>query len=113
VELKNPRSKITGETPVLKETTHLFFPLGDFQERLEAYIRERHAAEPWKENVLQYVRGWFKDGLQDRAVTRDLEWGVKIPLPGYDHKVIYVWFDAVLGYISSTKEWAERLHREG
>jgi methionyl-tRNA synthetase len=105
-QLKNPRSKITGETPVMKETTHLYFPLGDFQERLDAYVRERSAAEPWKENVLQYVRGWFKDGLQDRAVTRDLDWGVKIPLPGYESKVIYVWFDAVLGYISATKEWA-------
>jgi methionyl-tRNA synthetase len=107
-QLKNPRSKITGETPVLKETTHLYFPLGDFQKRLEEYVRDRHAREPWKDNVLQYVRGWFKDGLQDRAVTRDLDWGVKIPLPGYETKVIYVWFDAVLGYISSTKEWAER-----
>lgn len=108
VQLKNPRSKITGETPVLKETTHLYFPLGDFQQRLEEYVKERNAREAWKVNVLQYVRGWFKDGLQDRAVTRDLDWGVKIPLPGYESKVIYVWFDAVLGYISSTKEWAER-----
>lgn len=107
--LINPRSKISGEPPILRETSHLYFPLGDFQERLEAYIQERHARDGWKENVLQYCRSWFKEGLQDRAVTRDLDWGVKIPLPGYENKVLYVWFDAVLGYISSTQEWAQRL----
>lgn len=108
LQLINPRSKITGETPVVRDATHWYFPLGAYQERLEAYIRQRDAADGWKENVLNYVRGWFKDGLQDRAVTRDLDWGVKIPLPGYERKVIYVWFDAVLGYISSTREWAAR-----
>jgi len=108
-QLINPRSKISGEPPILRETSHLYFPLGDFQQRLEAYITERHARDGWKENVLQYCRSWFKEGLQDRAVTRDLDWGVKIPLPGYENKVLYVWFDAVLGYISSTKEWAQSL----
>ena len=108
-ELINPRSKISGEVPVLRETSHLFFPLGEFQSRLEAYIRERSARDGWKENVLKYCQSWFKDGLQDRAVTRDLDWGVKIPLKGYESKVLYVWFDAVLGYISSTKEWSQRI----
>ncbi|MEW6510268.1 MAG: methionine--tRNA ligase [Bacteroidota bacterium] len=108
LQVKDPRSTITGETPVVRETTHLYFPLGEFQSRLEEYIRERDKRDGWKENVLQYCRGWFKEGLQDRAVTRDLSWGVKIPLPGYERKVIYVWFDAVLGYISSTREWADR-----
>ncbi len=108
LELINPRSKITGKTPVVRETSHWYFPLGDFQNRLEAYIRDASTKEPWKENVLQYCRGWFKEGLQDRAVTRDLDWGVKVPLKGYENKVIYVWFDAVLGYISSTREWAEQ-----
>lgn len=107
-ELINPRSKITGEKPVLRDTVHLYFPLGDFQRRLEEYVRERDARDGWKENVLKYCRSWFKDGLQDRAVTRDLDWGVKIPIAGYESKVLYVWFDAVLGYISSTKEWAAR-----
>ncbi|HUI65069.1 MAG TPA: methionine--tRNA ligase [Bacteroidota bacterium] len=111
MQLKNPRSSISGETPVVRETTHLYFPLGVYQSRLEAYIREANEREPWKENVLQYCRGWFKEGLQDRAVTRDLDWGVKIPIPGYENKVIYVWFDAVLGYVSSTIEWAERAGR--
>jgi methionyl-tRNA synthetase len=108
LQLKEPRSKITGERPVVRDTTHLYFPLGEFQQRLEEYVREMDRQDGWKENVLQYCRGWFKDGLQDRAVTRDLDWGVKIPLPGYESKVIYVWFDAVLGYISSTREWAEK-----
>ncbi len=107
-ELINPRSKITGKTPVVRETSHWYFPLGDFQKRLEQYIQSSAAKEPWKENVLQYCRSWFNDGLQDRAVTRDLEWGVRVPLPGYERKVIYVWFDAVLGYISSTREWASQ-----
>ncbi len=107
-QLINPRSKISGEAPVLRETNHLYFPLGAFQHRLEAYIAERNARDGWKENVLKYCQSWFTEGLEDRAVTRDLDWGVKIPLPGYESKVLYVWFDAVLGYISSTKEWAQR-----
>lgn len=111
LQLLNPRSKITGDTPVVRETTHLYFPLGEYQKRLEEYVARSDAADGWKENVLQYCRGWFREGLQDRAVTRDLSWGVKIPIPGYETKVIYVWFDAVLGYISSTKEWAQRSGR--
>ncbi len=107
-ELKNPKSKITGQTPVLKETSHWFFPLGDYQSKLEKYINEMNEKYGWKENVLQYCRGWFKDGLKDRAVTRDLDWGVKVPIKNAEGKVIYVWFDAVLGYISATKELSEK-----
>lgn len=108
-DLRNPKSKITGETPVLKETSHWYFPLGRFQERLEKYIDEMNQKYGWKENVLQYCRGWFKDGLKDRAYTRDLDWGVKVPLENAEGKVLYVWFDAVLGYISATKELSEQL----
>ena len=108
-ELINPRSKITGETPTVRETTHLYFPLGDYQKKLEAYINSANERDGWKENVLQYCRSWFKEGLQDRAVTRDLQWGVRVPLEGFENKVLYVWFDAVLGYISSTKEWSTRI----
>lgn len=108
-ELINPKSKITGQTPVVRETSHMFFPLGKYQQKLEAYVKERNERDGWKENVLNYCRSWFKNGLQDRAVTRDLDWGVKIPLPGYENKVLYVWFDAVLGYISSTKEWSQHI----
>ncbi len=107
-ELKNPRSKISGGTPSLKETTHYYFPLGKYQKRLEAYVDEMNEKYGWKDNVLQYCRGWFKDGLKDRAITRDLDWGIKVPVDGAEGKVIYVWFEAVLGYISSTKEFAQK-----
>ena len=106
--LKNPLSKISGNTPILKETSHWFFPLGKFQERLESYINEMDDKYHWKENVLQYCRSWFKDGLQDRAVTRDLDWGIPVPLDAAKGKVLYVWFEAVLGYISAAKELSEK-----
>ena len=105
-ELKNPKSKVTGETPVLKETTHYYFPLGKYQPALEKYVDEMNEKYGWKENVLQYCRGWFKDGLKERAITRDLDWGIKVPVSSAAGKVIYVWFEAVLGYISSTKEYS-------
>jgi methionyl-tRNA synthetase len=110
-ELIEPKCKVCGNTPVVRETKHLYFPLGDFQERLEAYIDERNKRDGWKDNVLQYCQSWFKTGLQDRAVTRDLPWGVPVPVEGYRDKVIYVWFDAVLGYISATKEWSNRQNK--
>lgn len=106
-ELLNPKSKISGGTPELKETSHWYFSLGDYQEFLENYIDEMNKKYGWKENVLQYCKGWFKDRLKDRAVTRDLDWGVKVPLDSAEGKVIYVWFEAVLGYISATKIYAE------
>lgn len=105
-ELRDPKCKICGTTPVVRETSHWYFPLGEYQARLEKYIKERDQRDGWKDNVLRYCEGWFKDGLQDRAVSRDLSWGVPVPVKGYEKKVIYVWFDAVLGYISSSKEWA-------
>jgi len=104
--LIEPKCKICGTAPVIRETSHWYFPLGDFQSRLEAYVGERDKRDGWKENVLRYCESWFKEGLQDRAVTRDLTWGVKVPVEGYESKVLYVWFDAVLGYITSGKEWA-------
>jgi methionyl-tRNA synthetase len=106
-ELINPRSLLSDATPVVRESTHWNFPLGDFQARLEQYV-ESHAGD-WKDNVLQQVRSWLKAGLGDRPITRDLTWGVRVPGEEEQGKVIYVWFDAVLGYISSTKEWAERM----
>lgn len=104
-ELINPKCKLCGATPVVRTTKHFYLPLGDFQKKLESYV---HSHSEWKENVVKYCDGWFKEGLQDRAVTRDLNWGVPVPLEEFSDKVIYVWFDAVLGYISSTKEWAQR-----
>lgn len=111
IELLNPRSKITGTPPSIRETTHWYFPLGRFQKDLEKYVIAADKRNKWKENVLQYCRSWFKEGLQDRAVTRDLGWGVRVPLKGYEEKVLYVWFEAVLGYISSTKEWAKKIRK--
>ncbi|MDX1699155.1 MAG: methionine--tRNA ligase, partial [Melioribacteraceae bacterium] len=102
-ELIKPISKISGQTPELRETSHFYFSLGDYQEFLEKYINDMNEMFGWKENVLQYCKGWFRDGLKDRAVTRDLDWGIQVPLEGLQGKVIYVWFEAVLGYISATK----------
>lgn len=107
-ELKNPKSKISGEMPILRETSHWFFPLGDYQEKLENYISTMNMAYNWKENVLQYCKGWFREGLKDRAVTRDLDWGVPVPIENAQGKVLYVWFDAVLGYISAAKEFSQQ-----
>ncbi|HPN35258.1 MAG TPA: methionine--tRNA ligase [bacterium] len=105
-ELIKPYCKVCGHPPVLKDTRHLFFKLGDFQSRLETWLAEK---KNWKENVLNYCRGWFKEGLGERAVTRDLKWGIPAPAAGYEDKMIYVWFEAPIGYISATKEWAERI----
>lgn len=101
LELINPRSKITGDTPVVKEATHFYFPLEKYQEKLSEWIFSK---TNWKQNVINYCKSWFKAGLRDRAITRDLDWGVKVPLEGYDGKVIYVWVEAPVGYISATKE---------
>ncbi|PJA77003.1 methionine--tRNA ligase [bacterium CG_4_9_14_3_um_filter_65_15] len=102
-ELLEPRNVQDNSPLELRQTTHWFLPLGDFQDRLVAMM---DAHPEWKDNVLQYCRGWFQDGLSDRAVTRDLNWGVPVPLPDHEGKVFYVWFEAPIGYISSTREWA-------
>lgn len=101
LELINPKSKISGDTPVVKESTHYYFPLEKFQPELEKWLSTK---TNWKPNVKNYCDGWFKTGLKDRAITRDMDWGVSVPLPGYEGKVIYVWFEAPIGYISATKE---------
>ncbi|WP_339649592.1 methionine--tRNA ligase [uncultured Salegentibacter sp.] len=106
-DLINPKSAITGEVPTLKETRHWFLPLDQYQEWLDEWIIKGHAHD-WKSNVHGQVKSWLNDGLRARAVTRDLDWGIPVPVEGGDGKVLYVWFDAPIGYISSTKEWAER-----
>jgi methionyl-tRNA synthetase len=105
-DLLEPRSKLTGATPETRETTHFFLDLPQFQERLAAWVAER--GQHWRPAVLGFVQGWLKEGLRARAITRDLDWGVPIPLEGYEDKRIYVWFDAVIGYLSASMEWAER-----
>lgn len=102
-DLIDPVSAITGNKPLIKSTEHWFIPLGDFQEKLEKWIDSR---EGWKANVIGQCKSWLDSGLGDRAVTRDLTWGVPVPLPDAEGKVLYVWFDAPIGYISATKEWA-------
>lgn len=106
-DLINPKSTITGETPIIKETKHWFLPLDRYQDFLQKWILEDHAKD-WKANVLGQVKSWLDDGLKPRAVTRDLDWGIDVPVEGAEGKKLYVWFDAPIGYISSTKEWAAK-----
>ena len=106
-DLINPKSSITGNTPALKETKHWFLPLDQYEPWLKEWIVEGHKKD-WKSNVYGQCKSWIDDGLRPRAVTRDLDWGIPVPVEGADGKVLYVWFDAPIGYISATKEWAEK-----
>ena len=106
-DLINPKSSITGNTPALKETKHWFLPLDQYEPWLKEWIVEGHKKD-WKSNVYGQCKSWIDDGLRPRAVTRDLDWGIPVPIEGADGKVLYVWFDAPIGYISATKEWAEK-----
>jgi methionyl-tRNA synthetase len=103
-DLKSPHCRICGSTPEFRETEHFFLKLSAFQEPLLEWVKKQ---EHWRVNVRNFTQRYLEDGLKDRAITRDIEWGVKIPLPGYDSKRIYVWFEAVIGYLSASKEWAE------
>ncbi|EAR02483.1 methionine--tRNA ligase [Maribacter sp. HTCC2170] len=106
-DLINPKSTITGAIPTLKETKHWFLPLDRYEDFLKEWILKGHKKD-WKPNVYGQCKSWIDDGLKPRAVTRDLDWGIPVPVKGGEGKVLYVWFDAPIGYISSTKEWAER-----
>ncbi|SDB63487.1 methionyl-tRNA synthetase [Flavobacteriaceae bacterium MAR_2010_188] len=110
-DLINPKSAITGNLPTLKETKHWFLPLDQYEDFLREWILKGHKKD-WKTNVYGQVKSWIDDGLRPRAVTRDLDWGIPVPLPDAEGKVLYVWFDAPIGYISSTKEWAERVGKD-
>lgn len=101
-DLIDPHSTISGATPVMKETTHWYLPLGEYEGFLREWILDGH--KEWKPNVYGQCKSWLDLGLQPRAVTRDLDWGVPVPLEGAEGKVLYVWFDAPIGYISNTKE---------
>ncbi len=104
-ELRDPRSKLSGATPVLRETEHFYYRYSDFSERVGEYLDSR---EGWRPHVLNFAKGWIDEGLLDRAITRDIEWGIPVPVddlgPG---KSIYVWYDAVIGYLSASQEWAQ------
>lgn len=110
-DLINPKSTITGTTPSTKETTHWFLPLDRYEEFLREWILKGHK-DDWKPNVYGQCKSWIEGGLEPRAVTRDLDWGIPVPVKGGEGKVLYVWFDAPIGYISSTKEWAERENKD-
>lgn len=105
VQLINARCKLCGNSPVLRETFHYFFTLSQFQDQLSEWIGSK---SNWRGNVINFCNNWFKEGLENRAVTRDLKWGVPVPLDDAKDKVLYVWFEAPIGYISATKEWAEK-----
>lgn len=113
-ELINPTSTISGNTPVLKETTHWFLPMDQHEEWLKKWIEtgqlegnQQHDVAAWRKQVIGQCKSWIDNGLQPRSITRDLEWGVQVPTEGGEGKVLYVWFDAPIGYISATKQWAE------
>ncbi|RLD75180.1 MAG: methionine--tRNA ligase [Bacteroidetes bacterium] len=107
LELKNPKSALSGNIPVLKETKHWYLPLDQYEGWLDEWIIKGHK-DDWKPNVYGQVKAWVDQGLRPRAVTRDLNWGVEVPLKDAEGKVLYVWFDAPIGYISAAKEWSEK-----
>jgi len=106
-ELIYPKSMLSGNTPILKETKNWYLPLNEYENFLNEWIIKGHQ-DDWKPNVYGQVKSWLNDGLKPRAMTRDLNWGVPVPLPNAEGKVLYVWFDAPIGYISFTQEWAEK-----
>ena len=106
-DLINPKSTITGEIPVMKATKHWFLPLDQYSDFLSEWILEGHKKD-WKPNVYGQVKSWIDDGLKPRAVTRDLDWGIDVPVAGAEGKKLYDWFDAPIGYISASKEWGEK-----
>lgn len=106
-ELVNPRSALSGNTPIRKETKNWYLPLDQYQDFLKEWIIDGHKND-WKSNVYGQVKSWLDDGLKPRAMTRDLNWGIPVPVEGAEGKVMYVWFDAPIGYISFTQEWAEK-----
>ncbi len=110
-DLLNPRSKLSGSKPILKMTKHWYLPLNNFEKFINEWIIDGHKND-WKPNVYGQVKSWIDNGLQPRAVTRDLDWGIPVPVEKNENKVLYVWFDAPIGYISSTKEWAKKNNKD-
>ena len=106
-DLINPKSRLSGSKPILKETKHWYLPLGNYEDFLNKWIIEGKKGK-WKPNVYGQVKSWIDQGLESRAISRDLDWGIPIPRDDAKGKVMYVWFDAPIGYISSTREWAKR-----
>jgi len=103
-ELKEPRCRACGTPPEFRETEHFFFKLSAFNDRLLAWVKKQ---DHWRANVRNFTIGFLEEGLKDRAITRDIEWGIKIPEPGFENKRFYVWFENIIGYLSASKEWAQ------
>jgi len=104
VELVDPRCRLCAATPQFKDSEHFFFRLSAFRDRLLTWVKQQ---SHWRQNVLNFTTRYLEEGLKDRAITRDIEWGIPVPVAGFDRKRIYVWFEAVIGYLSATKEWAK------
>ena len=110
-DLINPKSKLSGNKPVFKKTKHWFLPLNNFESFLKKWFLVDNE-KTWKTNVFGQVKSWINEGLKPRAITRDLDWGIPVPIDGAQNKVLYVWFDAPIGYISATKEWAKSKNKD-
>jgi len=106
LELMDVKCKICGSTPESRASNHLFLALSKFEQKLLDWMEDK---KHWKSSVLKFTQNWLKNGLEDRAITRDMEWGIKVPVDGFEDKRIYVWFDAVTGYLSASKEWSQNL----
>ncbi|QIW97501.1 hypothetical protein AMS68_003019 [Peltaster fructicola] len=107
LDLKNPRCKLDGATPIPRETKHVFILLDKLQEQVKEWSEKSATEGAWSENSIAITKGWIREGLKPRGITRDLKWGTAVPLPGYEDKVLYVWFDACIGYVSITAEYTK------
>jgi methionyl-tRNA synthetase len=106
-EMVDPRCRLCGGTPQFQDSEHFFFKLSDFQRELNDWVKKQGKKANWRPNVINLTKRYLKEGLRDRAITRDLDWGVAVPVKGFEDKRIYVWFEAVIGYLSASKEWAK------
>ena len=113
IELKEPRCHTCGATPEVRETKHLYIDLPSLSPKLNEWMEKASVEGKWSDNALNMTKAWIRDGLQERAITRDLKWGIPVPKPGYENKVFYVWFNAPIGYISITKQLADELEKSG
>ena len=113
IELKDPKCHTCGSTPEVKETKHLYIDLPSISPKLNEWMEKASVEGKWADNALSMTKAWIRDGLQERAITRDLKWGIPVPKPGYENKVFYVWFNAPIGYISITKQLADELEKSG
>ncbi len=112
-ELKDPKCSVCGATPEVRETKHLFIDLPAMSEKLDEWMKQASVEGKWSDNAIAVTKGWLKNGLNERAITRDLKWGIPVPKEGYDNKVFYVWFNAPIGYMSITKQLEDELKAQG